>query len=332
MKVTVFSTKPYDREFLTNANSNGEHDIVFLEPRLTVETASLASGREAICAFVNDVLNSDVLAELATGGTRWIALRCAGFNNVDLEAAKRLEIGVVRVPAYSPHAVAEYAVSLLMTLNRKIHRAFNRVREGDFSLNGLMGSDLHGKTVGVIGTGKIGMLASRIFHGLGCELVGFDVRPNPECLELGMSYHPLETIWSLADVISLHCPLTPDTFHLVDDKAIAQMKPGVVIINTSRGAVIDTKAAIVGLKSGTIGGLAIDVYEEEADYFFEDFSHSVITDDTLARLLTFPNVIVTSHQGFFTREALDTIARTTMANLTQLEKTGCCDNAIEIIK
>ncbi|QDU78837.1 D-lactate dehydrogenase [Polystyrenella longa] len=328
MRVAFFSTKPYDREFFEQANADHAHELVCFEPRLSVQTSQLANGYEAVCAFVNDQLDAEVLEVLANGGTKYIALRCAGFNNVDLERAKQLRLQIVRVPAYSPYSVAEHSVGLMLTLNRKIHRAYSRVREGNFSLNGLLGFDLHGKTVGIVGTGKIGELVARILAGFGCRLLGFDMRPNPGCTNLGMEYVPLEQLLQESDVVSLHCPLTPETHYLVNEETIAQMKPGVMLINTSRGGVIDTRAAITGLKSGKIGSLGIDVYEEESDYFFEDISQQWIADDVLARLLTFPNVIVTGHQGFFTQEALTAIAQTTLQNLSDLAETGRCKNEV----
>lgn len=328
MRVAVFSTKPYDRKFFDSASQGASHELTFLEPRLTAETISLAEGYPAVCVFVNDVLDESVLEQLAAGGTKVVALRCAGFNNVDLPAAERLGIHVVRVPAYSPYAVAEHTVGLMLTLNRKIHRAYNRVREGNFALDGLLGFDLHGRTVGIVGTGQIGMLVSRIMAGFGCRLLGFDVQPNRECEAIGMEYVSLDEVLSRSDIISLHCPLTPETRHLINPQTIGTMKPGVMLINTSRGAVIDSQAVIDGLKSGRIGSLGIDVYEEEAEYFFEDLSQKVIADDVLARLLTFPNVLVTGHQAFFTEEALTEIAATTLRNLSDIEQVGQSQNEI----
>ena len=328
MRIAVFSTKPYDRSFLEAANRDHGHELVFLEPRVVAETAGLAAGAGGVCVFVNDRVDAAALEHLAGGGTRVVALRCAGFNNVDLAAAGRLNIRVVRVPAYSPHSVAEHTAGLILTLNRKIHRAYARVREGNFALDGLLGFDLHGRTVGVIGTGQIGAVFARIMAGFGCRLLGFDVRPNGACEALGMAYVPLEELLSQSDIISLHCPLTPDTHHLINAHTIAQLKPGAMLINTSRGAVIDTRAAIAGLKSGRIGSLGLDVYEEEADYFFEDLSERVIADDVLARLLTFPNVVITGHQAFFTREALEGIARTTLQNISDVERTGGSPNQV----
>jgi len=328
MRTAVFSTKPYDRAFLDDTNRSYRHELVFLEPRLTTETVNLAQGFEAVCVFVNDRLDADVIARLAAGGTKAIALRCAGFNNVDLAAADRHGVPVVRVPAYSPHAVAEHTVALILALNRKIHRAFARVREGNFSLDGLLGFDLHGRTAGVVGTGQIGECVARILAGFGCRLLGFDPQPNAACEALGLRYVPLDDLLAESDVVTLHCPLTPDTRHLIRAETLARMKPGVTLINTSRGAVIDTKDAIDALKTGRLGALGLDVYEEEADYFFEDLSQQVIADDVLARLLTFPNVLITSHQGFFTRDALEAIARTTLGNLRDLETTGQSANAV----
>lgn len=327
MKVAVFSTKSYDRRFLEAAN-DGRHELIFYEPRLNRETGRLADGADAVCAFVNDVLDAEVLQQLADGGVRVIALRCSGFNNVDLSAAQRLGLRIVRVPAYSPYAVAEHTVGLILTLNRKIHRAYARVREGNFLLEGLLGFDLHGRTVGVVGTGQIGALVAKIMAGFGCQLVGFDRQPNPDCVELGMEYLELPQLFERSDIISLHCPLTKDTRYLINEQTIEQMRDGVMLINTSRGGVVDTKAVIAGLKSGKIGALGVDVYEEEADYFFEDLSARLITDDVLARLLTFPNVLVTGHQAFFTREALDAIATTTLGNLDDIEQNGECANEV----
>lgn len=316
MRVAVFSTKPYDEEFLAAAAASGSgHELAFLEPRLTLETAPLADGFGAVCAFVNDDLSAPVLDRLAEGGVGLLALRSAGFNHVDLRAATRLGMTVARVPAYSPYAVAEHAVALILTLNRRIHRAYNRVREGNFALTGLLGFDLHGRTVGVVGTGAIGTVFARIMQGFGCRTLGFDPFPNDQCQSLGVRYVSLEQLFAEADIISLHCPLTPDTHHLVDASALNAMKDGVMLINTGRGALVDTMAVVEGLKAGRIGHLGLDVYEEEEALFFRDRSDEVIRDDVFARLLTFPNVVITGHQAFFTREALEHIAETTMKNL-----------------
>ena len=328
MRVLFFSTQSHDRRFFDQAAKQFSHELVFLESKLATGTAPLAAGYDAVCVFVNDQLSAEVLQALADCGVTTIALRCAGFNNVDLLAADSLSIKVVRVPAYSPHSVAEHTVGLILALNRNIHRAYNRVREGNFLLGGLLGFDLHGRTVGVIGTGKIGETFAKIMAGFGCHLLGHDLAPNDECLKLGMTYVDLPRLYAESDIISLHCPLTPDTRHLINASSIAQMKHGVMVINTSRGAVIDTKAVIEGLKAGQIGHLGIDVYEEEADVFFLDLSDEMIRDDTLARLLTFPNVLVTGHQAFFTEEALTSIAETTLRNLTEIEQVGVCDNQV----
>jgi D-lactate dehydrogenase len=320
MRVAIFSTKNYDRAFLGAANATYEHELVFFEPRLTEETNALAAGFPAVCVFVNDQLSAIVLNTLAGQGTRLIALRSAGFNNVDLIAARELGLTVVRVPAYSPYAVAELTVGLILTLNRKIHRAYARVREGNFALDGLLGFDLHGRTVGVIGTGMIGAVVARIMNGFGCRLLAYDPFPNPDCERLGAQYVSLQSLFTASDIVTLHCPLTPETHHLIDAQAIGQMKSGAMLINTGRGALIDTQAVIEALKSGRIGYLGLDVYEEEADLFFEDLSDKVIRDDVFARLLTFPNVVITGHQGFFTEEALKSIAETTLANITAFEQ------------
>lgn len=314
MQVAVFSSKRYDEEHLSRCNT-GELSFTFLEPHLNHTTATLAMGHDAVCCFVNDSLDAATLTQLADLGIKMIAMRCAGFNNVDLECAERLNLIVARVPEYSPHAVAEHAVALILALNRNIHRAFNRVREHDYSLNGLLGFDLYQKTVGVVGTGKIGATFAQIMTGFGCRVLAYDPYPNPSVQALNIEYVPIERIWSESDVISLHCPLMPETHHLINSQSIAQMKRGTMLINTSRGALIQTQSVITALKSGHIGYLGLDVYEEEADLFFEDYSNTVLQDDVFARLLTFPNVIITGHQAFFTHEALDAIASTTVRNL-----------------
>jgi D-lactate dehydrogenase len=319
MKIAVFSTKAYDQRYLSIANERHGHELVFFEPRLTTTTAPLAAGAPAVCAFVNDQLTAEVLSALAESGTRLIALRSAGFNHVDVEAAASLDMTVARVPAYSPYAVAEHAAALILTLNRKLHRAYARVREGNFSLEGLLGFDLHGSTVGVVGTGKIGMAFARIMRGFGCRLLAHDPYPNPDAEALGVEYVEIPDLFARSQIIALHAPLTPKTRHLIDADALAQMKDGVMLINTSRGALVDTRAVIEALKSGKLGALGLDVYEEEEALFFEDFSGQVITDDVFARLLTFPNVVITGHQGFFTAEALRNIADTTLNNVTAFE-------------
>ncbi len=320
MRLAFFSTHTFDRQFFDEANLQVGHEIHYFEPRLTVVTVPLAAGYPAVCAFVNDQLNQAVLEALAAGGTHCLALRSAGFNHVDVEAAKRLGFTVARVPAYSPYAVAEHTIALILSLNRKICRAYARVREGNFALDGLLGFDLHGRTAGIVGTGKIGTLVARILAGFGCRLLAYDVAPNDECRALGVSYVPLDRLFADADIVTLHAPLTPATRHLVDAQAVDRMKPGVMLVNTGRGALIDTLAVIAGLKSGRIGSLALDVYEEEEGLFFQDFSSQVIQDDVFARLLTFPNVLITGHQGFFTQEALNAIARTTLENVTAFER------------
>lgn len=328
MRLALFSTKPYDEQFFAAANDRFGYEIEFFEARLEKATTGLAAGFPAICAFVNDRLDASVLRSLQRGGTQWIALRSAGFNNVDLAVADELGLKIVRVPAYSPHAVAEHTIGLILTLNRKLHKAYSRVRDGNFSLNGLLGFDLAGRTVGIVGTGQIGVCVAEAIKGFGCRLLGYDVAPSPKCLSLGMEYVPLPQLLAQSDIVTLHCPLTRETRYLINADTIRLMKPGVMLINTSRGAVIDTKAVLDGLKSGVIGYLGLDVYEEEADYFFEDLSGEVIEDDTLARLMTFPNVIITSHQAFFTREALEKIALTTLSNLRDLETRGTCINEV----
>lgn len=315
-KIAFFGTRNYDREFFDRANQRFGHGIVYLEPRLTAETAPLAQGCRVACSFVNDRVDAEALRTLSRAGIDLLALRCAGFNHVDLVTAEALGIGVVRVPEYSPDSVAEHAVALVLTLCRKIHRAHARVREGNFSLDGLVGIELHGKTVGVVGTGRIGRAAARIFRGFGCRVLAADPKPDPTlAAEGGIHYVDAEEIYRNANVISLHLPLTPTTRHLISAPELALMRPDVILINTSRGALIDSPALIAALKQGRIGGAALDVYEEEEGIFFEDLSNDVLQDDTLARLLTFPNVLVTSHQAFLTREALTNIADTTLENV-----------------
>ncbi|BAY65184.1 D-lactate dehydrogenase [Calothrix brevissima NIES-22] len=328
MKVAVFSTKAYDRQFLEAANNPKQHDLVFFEPRLNRDTAILAAGFPAVCAFVHDQVDASTLEILASHGTHLIALRCAGFNNVDLKTAAALGITVVRVPAYSPYGVAEHAVGLILSLNRKIHRAYNRVREGNFSLDKLLGFNLNGRTVGIIGTGKIGLILGQIMKGFGCHLLAYDVFRNPELEAIGGKYVELPELFANSDIISLHCPLTEDTYHLINEQAIAHMKPGIMIINTSRGALIDTEAVIAGLKSGQIGYLGVDVYEQESELFFEDLSDEIIQDDVFQYLTTFPNVLITGHQAFFTEEALRNISEATISNITDIEKGRPCQNEI----
>ena len=320
MRIAVFDTHRFERETFRVANERFEHEITFFEPRLTRHTAALAAGFGAVCPFVNDRLDAEALTILHENGLRLVALRSAGYNNVDLPAAARLNLPVVRVPEYSPYAVAEHAVCLVLALNRKIHRAYNRVRESNFSLDGLVGFDLHGKTVGVIGTGRIGADLAGIMRGFGCDVIAHDLKPDEQlAARVGLRYVDLPELYRRSDVVSLHVPLTTRTHHLIDANAIAGMKRGVFLINTGRGALLDSRALVAALKSGHVGAAGLDVYEEEAGVFFQDLSDQVLQDDVLARLLTFPNVLVTSHQGFLTREALSGIADTTLGNVRAFE-------------
>jgi len=329
MKLAVFSTKKWVRDAFQGHCPPSIHQT-FFEARLDEETAPLAAGFDSVCVFVNDAVNGRVIDVLADGGVKTIALRCAGFNNVDLNRAAERGIAVCRVPAYSPYAVAEYALGLILTLNRKYHRAHSRVREGNFSLDGLLGFDLRGKTVGIIGTGKIGQVFMDILSGFGMRILAYDKFPSEEAKKKGADYVDLETIYRESDIISLHCPLTHETYHLINDYAIRTMKKGVMLINTSRGPLINSNAVINGLKSGTVGYVGLDVYEEEGDLFFEDLSDQVIQDDTFVRLQTFPNVLITSHQAFFTAEAVENIRDTTFNNLIEIEETGGCANLVSI--
>lgn len=322
MQVTVYSTRPYDRQALERSQGYSGHHFNFLEARLDATTVATAAGADAVCAFVNDQLTRPVLQALVDLGVRLVVLRCAGFNQVDLVAAHELGIAVGRVPEYSPYAVAEHTLALLLTLNRKIHRAYARVREGNFALDGLLGFDMHGRTVGVVGTGHIGEVFCKLMTGFGCTLLAFDPVPNAHCIAMGVQYVPLPELLARSDVVSLHCPLTPNTHHLIDAGAFASMKRGAMLLNTSRGAVVETQAAIDALKKGQLGSLGLDVYEEEGGLFFRDLSGAGIQDDVFARLLTFPNVVVTGHQAFFTEDALAAIASTTLANLDAFAATG----------
>ncbi|MGC9199781.1 MAG: 2-hydroxyacid dehydrogenase [Acidobacteriaceae bacterium] len=308
------SCRPYDQQFLAAAN-NSRHGLVYTETVLIAHTATMAQGFPAICPFVEDTLGEEALQTLVKFGTRLIVLRSTGYNHVDLVAAKKLGVTVMRVRAYFPYAVAEFALALMFTLNRQLHRAYNRVREGNFLLDGLLGFDMHGKTVGLVGTGRIGAVLARILKRLGCNLLGYDNHPSPECEALGLCYTPLEDLLRQSHIVSLHLPLSPKTYHLINTERLAQMRPGAMLINTSRGGLIDTKALINALKSQHLGSVGLDVYEEEGDIYFQDHSDDIVYDDTFERLLTFPNVIVTGHQAFFTREALETIATTTIQNL-----------------
>lgn len=330
MKIAFFDSHRFERAVFEKENIKFHHDLTFIETRLTPHSANLARGFDAVCAFVNDNLSRETLHALSQSGTRLIALRSAGFNHVDLEAAKEFSLKVVRVPEYSPYAVAEHAVALILTLNRKIHRAHNRVREGNFALDGLVGFDLNKKTVGVIGTGKIGSVFCRIMIGFGCKVIATDSSPNASLKDLGVQYVAFEELLERSDLISLHVPLTPSTRHMIDESALAKTKKGLMLINTSRGALIDTKALIRALKSNSIGAAGLDVYEEEEGVFFQNLSDSVLQDDQLARLLTFPNVLLTSHQGFLTTEALENIANTTLQNITDFELNRTLHNEVAI--
>jgi D-lactate dehydrogenase len=320
MKIAVFSTKPYDQAYFEKYAGNSNHEFSFFETALNKDTANLTIDFNAVVVFVNDTVDKPTIEILSNNGIQLIALRCAGFNNVDIEAAKEKGIKVVRVPAYSPEAVAEHALALILTLNRKTHKAYNRVREGNFSLNGLMGFNLHGKTVGVIGTGTIGATFCRVMKGFGCNLIAFDVQESAELKELGVNFLPLKDVFRQADILSLHCPLNEHTKHMINKESIALMKDGVMIINTSRGALINTEDAINGLSSKKIGYLGIDVYEQEENLFYQDLSESIIQDDLLLRLNSFPNVLITSHQAYFTKEAMEEITTTTLENINAFAK------------
>ena len=332
MRIAVFATKPYDRRFLDEANAAHGHELAYFEARLNAQTAALAAGYAGVCVFVNDWLDAGVLETLAAGGTRLVALRCAGFNNVDLKAAARLGMAVVRVPAYSPHAVAEFTIGLMLAVDRHIPRAWGRVRDNNFALEGLLGRNLHGRTVGVVGTGKIGALvATTLVRGFGCRVLAFDVFQDPALVAAGVVYADMPSLMAEVDILTLHCPLTPQTRHLVNADSIARARPGLLVVNTSRGALVDTRALIDGLKSHRVGGVALDVYEQEADLFFEDLSNEIVQDDVFQRLLTFPNVVVTGHQAFFTEEALAEIARTTLASATAAEAGMPLANRVEAV-
>lgn len=320
MNIVFFSTKPYDEDFFESSNQNFGHQLRFLEPRLVSETANLVNDESVVCVFVNDTLDKDVLTKLKDRGVKLIAMRCAGYNNVDVKAAHELGIKVVLVPAYSPNAVAEHTVCLMLGLNRKIHRAYSRVHEGNFSLDGLLGFDFNGRTAGIIGTGKIGSIVAKILLAFGMKVLAYDLVRNPECEKAGVVYVEKEELYSRSDVISLHCPLTSETTHMINESALSMMKDNVMLINTSRGAVLDTCAIIDALKSKKIGYLGMDVYEHESDLFFEDLSCEIIQDDIFERLLSFPNVLVTGHQGFFTSDALKNIADTTLESIAEFEQ------------
>ncbi len=329
-KINVFSTKPYDRAGFEAANAAHGHQLVYLDTRLDARTAELGVGADAVCVFVNDQVDADVISVLADGGVRCIALRCAGFNNVDLDAAERRGLSVVHVPAYSPNAVAEHTLALILSLNRRIHRAYNRVRDGNFSLVGLVGFDLAGKTAGVVGTGRIGAIVARLLWHLRCRVLAVDPFEDAHLRELGVEYVSMEQAMSESDILTLNCPLTPETYHLVNEATIRSMRPGVMLVNTGRGALVDTTAVVDGLKSGRIGSLALDVYEEEADLFFVDRSEEILGDDVFARLLTFPNVLITAHQAFLTDNALRSIAETTLANVSDVVERGTSRNLVPV--
>lgn len=318
--ITFFSTQTYDKQFFDKCNEQFGFELDYFETQLNTTTANLVQEGSVVCVFVNDKVDANVVKQLAAKNVRIIALRCAGFNNVDLEACRQNGIKVCRVPAYSPEAVAEHAVAMLLTLNRKTHKAYNRVREQNFSLNGLLGFDIHGKTIGVIGTGNIGKAFCKILLGFGCKIMAFDIIANKDMEAIGVTYHPLIDIYKAADIISLHCPLNEQTKHLINAQTIPLLKKGVMLINTSRGGLIDTNAAIQALKSGHIGYLGIDVYEQEEKLFFRDLSDTIIEDDAIQRLMSFPNVLVTAHQAFFTNEALTQIATITLNNISALSR------------
>lgn len=330
MRIGVFSSHDYDRMSLQKANGSFGHELVFFDCRLAVDTVAAARGFPAVCVFVNDALDAAVLRRLHEGGTRIVALRCAGFNNVDLGEAARLGMQVVRVPAYSPDSVAEFTLALLLCLRRKVHRAYARVREGNFSLDGLLGQDLRDATVGIVGTGRIGSALARMLSGFGVRLLATDPAPSGRCRELGVRYVGLPQLLAESDIVSLHCPLTPQTHHLIDGRALAQMRRGAMLVNTSRGAVVDTRALIAALKCRQVGAVALDVYEQEGDLFFADLSEEIIQDDVFERLLTFPNVLVTGHQGYFTERALAQIAAVTLANVADLQQGGACANEVTV--
>ncbi|OBW92040.1 lactate dehydrogenase [Gallibacterium genomosp. 3] len=328
MKIAVYSTKSYDRKYLELVNVKYGFELEFFDFMLSKRTAKMAEGCQAVCIFVNDIADREVLTQLSQLGIQTVALRCAGFNNVDLNAAKELGINVVRVPAYSPEAVAEHTVGLMLTLNRRIHRAYQRTREANFSLEGLIGFNMHGRTVGVIGTGKIGLAVMRILKGFGMHILCYDPFKNPAAEELGATYVSLDELYAHSHVITLHCPATPENYHLLNADAFNKMKDGVMIINTSRGTLIDTKAAIEALKSRKIGSLGMDVYENERDLFFEDKSNEVILDDVFRRLSSCHNVLLTGHQAFLTEEALTSISEVTLNNIAQIEQKLPCANSL----
>jgi D-lactate dehydrogenase len=332
MKIAFFSSKSFDRQYFDRFNTGSLHAITFFDAPLNADTATLAHGFEAVCIFVNDKIDKETIEQLSESGIKAIALRCTGYNNVDIETATQKNLKIFRVPAYSPQAVAEHAVALILALNRKTHKAFNRIRENNFSIEHLEGFNLYGKTTGVIGTGLIGSSFSAIMKGFGCKVIAYDIAPSDTLIRAGVEYTSLEELLKKSDIISLHCPLAPETQHLVNEKAFSKMKDGVMLINTSRGGLIDTQDAIDALKSGKLGYLGIDVYEQEAGLFFKDMSESIVRDEIIGRLLTFPNVLVTGHQGFFTKEALEQIAVTTLNNLSDFEKGAITLNEVKFKK
>lgn len=329
MKIAFFDAKPYDVKSFKNANEKYEYSIDFFETKLSLKSVSLTKGYDVVCIFVNDNINKELADKLVENGVKLIALRCAGYNNIDFKAVAD-RIKVVRVPSYSPYSISEFTVSIMMALNRKIHRAYLRTKEANFSINGLLGFDMNGKTAGIIGTGKIAKIVIKILRGFGVNVIAYDLyRDEAAATELGFTYVGIDELFKQSDIISLHCPLTKESEYLINKESIAKMKNGVMIINTGRGKLIETKALIDGLKSKKIGSAGLDVYEEEADYFFEDFSDKLLDDDTLARLLTFNNVLITSHQAFFTEEAVQSIAETTMKNINDFENGRVLENEVK---
>jgi D-lactate dehydrogenase len=330
MKIAVFSTKSYDKIYLEKHKAKSKHTFTYFETVLNADTTNLTIGFEGVCVFVNDKIDKKTIGNLSKNGIKLIALRCAGFNNVDLKTAQEKNIKVVRVPAYSPQAVAEHAVAMILTLNRKTHKVYNRVRESNFSLENLTGFNLFGKTIGVIGTGQIGVAFCKIMNGFGSKIIAYDIKKSEELISKGVDYQSLDKVLENSDIISLHCPLTPETYHLFDKSAFSKMKVGAMLINTSRGALIKTEDAIEALKKGKIGYLGIDVYEQEENLFFKDLSESIIQDDLIQRLISFPNVLITPHQGFFTDEALTQIAITTVKSISDFEKGKVLGNEVRL--
>lgn len=330
MKIAIFSTKPYEKVYLDKFNQDKKHELVYFDAALNADTTNLAIGFEAVCVFVSDKIDKETIEKLAKDGVKLIDLRSAGFNNVDIDAAAKNGIKVLRVPAYSPQAVAEHAVALILTLNRKTHKAYNRVREGNFSVENLMGFNLHEKTVGVIGTGKIGVAFCQIMQGFGCKVIAYDITQSEVLKKQGVEYKSSYEVLRDSDIISLHCPLTPETHYLFNSSTFSEMKRGAMLINTSRGGLINTADAIEALKTGRLGYLGIDVYEQEENLFFKDLSESLISDDVIERLMAFHNVLITPHQGFFTQEALDQIAITTLQNFTDFENGVASKNEVKM--